>query len=93
MNLLLPNNVVPIFLENVVVQTAESAEKRNSNHKFDINFDITDLKSFRRSKPQLGWSYIVFVLRCGTTHPALHFHKGGTRELIDELNKYLIIKK
>lgn len=62
-------------------------------HKYYVNFDITELKSFRRSKPQLGWSYLLFVQRCGTTHPALHFHRGGTRELIEELHKFLIIKK
>ncbi len=56
-------------------------------------FAIKDLKSFKRSKPNLGWSYLIFILRCGPTYPALHFHQGGPKALIKDLEKYLIIKR
>jgi len=60
--------------------------------KYVVNFDIKDLKTFRRSKPSLGWSYLIFILKCGTTFPALHFHHGGTKHVIQELRKHLHIK-
>jgi len=60
--------------------------------KYIVNFDIKDLKTFRRSKPSLGWSYLIFILKCGTTFPALHFHHGGTKQVIQELRKHLHIK-
>ena len=60
--------------------------------KYVVNFDIKDLKTFRRSRPSLGWSYLIFILKCGTTFPALHFHHGGTKRVIQELRKHLHIK-
>jgi len=60
--------------------------------KYVVNFDIKDLKTFRRSRPSLGWSYLIFILKCGTTFPALHFHHGGTKQVIQELRKHLHIK-
>ena len=60
--------------------------------KYVVNFDIKDLKTFRRSRPSLGWSYLIFILKCGTTFPALHFHHGGTKHVIQELRKHLHIK-
>ena len=60
--------------------------------KYVVNFDIKDLKTFRRSKPSLGWSYLIFILKCGTTFPALHFHHGGTKHVIQELRKHLHVK-
>ncbi len=67
--------------------------KKPSHPKYVIDFDIKDLKSFKRSRPNLGWSYLIFILKCGTTYPALHFHQGGTKALIKEMEKYLIIKR
>lgn len=62
-------------------------------HKYIIDFDVTDLKSFKRSRPNLGWSYLIFILKCGTTYPALHFHKGGTKLFMKDLEKFLSVKK
>ncbi|XP_074662893.1 TBC1 domain family member 15-like [Tubulanus polymorphus] len=73
--------------------TVSTHNKPPRPHKQIINFDITDLKSFKRSNPSLGWSYIHFLLKDGTTYPALHFHQGGTTALIKHLEKYLSIKR
>lgn len=73
--------------------TVSMKSKKTSQHKYIIDFDIRDLKSFKRSRPNLGWSYLIFILKCGTTYPALHFHQGGTKAIIKELEKYLIIKR
>jgi len=67
--------------------------KIKEKHKYVVNFELSDLKSFKRSRPNLGWSYIIFILKCGTTCPALHFHQGGTKALMKELDKYLHVRK
>lgn len=58
-----------------------------------INFDIRDMKCFKESKKSSSWKHLVFILKCGTTYPALHFHNGGTDLLIDELQKHLTIHR
>ena len=63
------------------------------SHRYIINFKVTELKSFKRSKPHLGWSYIIFIMQDGTTYPALHFHRGGTKNFIEQIKQYLVIKK
>ena len=71
----------------------QSKKTESSSYRYKVDFDVTDLKSFKRSKPKLGWSYLIFILRCGTTCPALHFHRGGTSSFIKQLDNYLSIKK
>ncbi|KAL5009757.1 hypothetical protein ScPMuIL_012062 [Solemya velum] len=61
--------------------------------KYNISFDIFDLKSFKRSAPNHGWAYIIFILKDGTTYPALHFHTGGSKALLKELENFLHIKR
>ena len=62
-------------------------------HRYIVNFNISDLKSIRRSKPNLTWSYMSFIMHDGSTHPTLHFHQGGTKELLQALKTYLVVKK
>ncbi|XP_067408259.1 TBC1 domain family member 17 isoform X2 [Emydura macquarii macquarii] len=52
---------------------------------------LSELQSIRRSKPGLGWSYLIFISRDGRSLPALHFHRGGTKALLRALCKYLIL--
>lgn len=61
--------------------------------RFVINFDVHDLKSVRKSRPALGWPRLIFILKCGTTCPALHFHDGKCQSVINELQKYLNISR
>ncbi len=70
-----------------------SPPPKPSGSKYVINFELKELKSLKRSRPNLGWSYIIFILKCGTTCPALHFHQGGTKALMRELEKHLTVKK
>lgn len=72
----------------VVVQ-----KKKTQHHVYVINFDIKDMKCFKTSKPSGGWKHLTFIMRCGTTYPALHFHEGGTRKIINELHKHLSINR
>ncbi|XP_013411982.1 TBC1 domain family member 15 isoform X2 [Lingula anatina] len=70
-----------------------SATIQTRRPKQIISFDIKDLKSFKRSKQSLGWSYIIFIQKDGTTHPALHFHKGGSREMINSMERFLSVQR
>lgn len=67
--------------------------KMDSRRKYNISFDILDLKSFKRSAPNHGWAYIIFILKDGTTFPALHFHNGGSKALLKELENFITIRR
>lgn len=73
--------------------TLKTTKAKPTSHKYVIDFDLRDLKSLKRSRPNLGWSYIIFILKDGTTYPALHFHRGGTKAFVKELEAFLLIKK
>ncbi|XP_015756746.1 PREDICTED: TBC1 domain family member 15-like [Acropora digitifera] len=68
-----------------------NTSKRKRRSKYAIFFDTAELHSIKRSDPKLGWSYAVFILKDGTTLPALHFHSGGISELIRRLQRYIWI--
>lgn len=57
--------------------------------KYRIHFKVTKLHSMRRSDPKLAWPYAIFILKDGTTQPALHFHSGGITALISHLQRYI----
>lgn len=61
--------------------------------KYNISFDLVDLKSIKTSAIHHGWSYLIFILKDGTTYPALHFHSGGTKEFFTLLNNHVHIKR
>ncbi|GFR95296.1 histone-lysine N-methyltransferase SETMAR [Elysia marginata] len=65
----------------------------DARRKYNISFDILDLKSFKRSAPNHGWAYIIFILKDGTTFPALHFHNGGSKALLKELENFIHIRR
>lgn len=52
-----------------------------------------DLKSFKRNAPNHGWAYVIFILKDGTTYPALHFHSGGSKAMLQFLGKTLHIQR
>ncbi|XP_015274006.1 PREDICTED: TBC1 domain family member 17 [Gekko japonicus] len=52
---------------------------------------LSELKSIRKSKPGLGWSYLIFITKDGVSIQALHFHRGGTKALLKALCKYVIL--
>ncbi|XP_049642790.1 TBC1 domain family member 17 isoform X2 [Suncus etruscus] len=56
-----------------------------------FSVSLGELKSIRRSKPGLGWAYLVLVTQAGGSLPALHFHRGGTRALLRVLSRYLLL--
>lgn len=66
-----------------------NAPKKKRRSKYAIHFNTAELHSIRRSDPKLAWSYAVFILKDGTTLPALHFHSGGISELVRRLQRYI----
>lgn len=73
--------------------TVSMNAKMDARRKYNISFDLLDLKSFKRSAPNHGWAYIIFILKDGTTFPALHFHNGGSKALLKELEKFIHIRR
>lgn len=70
-----------------------SVQKRKRISMYAIHFNVSELHSIRRSDPKLAWSYAVFMLKNGTTQPALHFHSGGISEMIRRLQRYIWITR
>lgn len=74
---------------------AISIENRTNLNKFKMQFDLSELSSVRRIYQ--GHSYdipsIVFMLQDGHTWPNLYFHKGGSKEFLQELKTFYIFKK
>lgn len=68
-------------------------DMKNERKKYNLSFDVLDLKSFKRSAPNHGWAYIIFILKDGTTYPAVHFHNGGSKALLKELEKFVHIRR
>ncbi|XP_041352062.1 TBC1 domain family member 15-like isoform X2 [Gigantopelta aegis] len=73
--------------------TASMNSKMDARRKYNISFDVLDLKSFKRNAPNHGWAYIIFILKDGTTFPALHFHTGGSKALLKDLEKFVHIRR
>ena len=66
--------------------------KNHTKHKLQMN--LNELSSVRRLLPaNVGIGSVVFMHVDGHTGPQLHFHKGGSKELLSELGKYVVFKK
>ena len=76
---------------DIVEVKIEAAAEENAckDDKYRIHFKATMLHSIRRSDPRLAWPYAVFILKDGTTQPALHFHSGGITAMISQLQRYI----
>ncbi|XP_057312589.1 TBC1 domain family member 15-like [Hydractinia symbiolongicarpus] len=69
--------------------TSQPLRQRSKDQPYKVSFDVEKIHSIRRSDPRLAWSYIVFILKDGSTQPALHFHGGGIKNLISTLQRYI----
>ena len=61
--------------------------------KFRYYFNLNDLQSIRRYHMLHGIAHIILMLRNGTILPAFHFNLGGSKELLQLLNKYFKLEK
>ncbi|XP_037701601.1 TBC1 domain family member 15 isoform X7 [Choloepus didactylus] len=69
----------------------DAPSHRNGKSKWSFLFSLTDLKSIKQNKEGMGWSYLVFCLKDDIVLPALHFHQGDSKLLIDSLEKYVVL--
>ncbi|XP_058164413.1 TBC1 domain family member 15 isoform X4 [Dasypus novemcinctus] len=69
----------------------DAPSHRNGKSKWSFLFSLTDLKSIKQNKAGMGWSYLVFCLKDDIVLPALHFHQGDSKLLIDSLEKYVVL--
>ncbi|XP_029440011.1 TBC1 domain family member 17 isoform X1 [Rhinatrema bivittatum] len=67
------------------------AVKAGQRGKWSFSLSLSELTSIRKSKPGLGWSYLIFMTKDGVSIQALHFHHGGTKALLKALCKYVIL--
>ncbi|XP_055482070.1 TBC1 domain family member 15 isoform X3 [Psammomys obesus] len=69
----------------------DASSHRNGKSKWSFLFSLADLKSIKQSKEGMGWSYLVFCLKDDVVLPALHFHQGDSKMLIESLEKYVVL--
>ncbi|MBN3311223.1 TBC17 protein, partial [Amia calva] len=56
-----------------------------------FSLPLSELSSLRRSRFSLGRNFLVLTSQGGAPLPPLHFHRGGTRELLAALQRYIIL--
>ncbi|XP_040837539.1 TBC1 domain family member 15 isoform X7 [Ochotona curzoniae] len=69
----------------------DASSHRNGKSKWSFQFSLTDLKSIKQNREGMGWSYLVFCLKDDVVLPALHFHQGESKLLIESLEKYVML--
>lgn len=69
-----------------------SIESKASNN-LKLQFEMHELNSVRRIYPGYGIPSIMFYLNDGTKWPALYFHKGGSKEFLQELKHFCVFSK
>jgi hypothetical protein len=79
---------------NIFKLNLDSVQLENPNKYFNrLQFNINDLNSILRTYPGVGTASLTFILYDGSTWPALHFHKGGSKEFLTEIKKIFPYKK
>ena len=69
-----------------LVVTDSSALK---GHWGAFSLPLSELYSLRRARFALGRNFLVVTSRGGHPLPALHFHRGGTQELLRALRHHI----
>ncbi|MCI4384752.1 hypothetical protein PGIGA_G00042320 [Pangasianodon gigas] len=54
-----------------------------------FSLPLSELYSLRRARFSLGRNFVVLTSRGGDPLPPLHFHRGGTRELLRAMQRYI----
>ncbi|XP_074552112.1 TBC1 domain family member 17 isoform X1 [Halichoeres trimaculatus] len=75
---------------STVKKDQEPVPTRDSG-QWSFSLPLSELYSLRRARFSLGRNFLVLTSRGGHPLPPLHFHRGGTRELLRALNRYIIL--
>ncbi|XP_030843900.1 TBC1 domain family member 15 isoform X1 [Strongylocentrotus purpuratus] len=79
--------------DNVVVNPPTAGAAAPRRNKYAMSYSLSDVKTIRRSKQNLGWSYLVFILKDNVAMPPLHFHDGGSAAFVHVIEKYVMLTK
>uniref|UniRef100_A0A674NEI4 TBC1 domain family member 15 n=1 Tax=Takifugu rubripes TaxID=31033 RepID=A0A674NEI4_TAKRU len=71
--------------------TAAGLSSVCSTGQWSFSLPLSELYSLRRARFSLGRNFLVLTSRGGHPLPPLHFHRGGTRELLRALQRYIIL--
>lgn len=77
-----------------VISTVKKDREHNpvkESGQWSFSLPLSELYSLRRARFSLGKNFLVLTSRGGHPLPALHFHRGGTRELLRALHRYIIL--
>ncbi|KAA0705741.1 TBC1 domain family member 17 [Triplophysa tibetana] len=58
-------------------------------HWSSFSLPLSELYCLRRARFSLGKNFLVLTTRGGDPLPPLHFHRGGTRELLLSMQRYI----
>uniref|UniRef100_A0A671S7K3 TBC1 domain family member 15 n=1 Tax=Sinocyclocheilus anshuiensis TaxID=1608454 RepID=A0A671S7K3_9TELE len=61
----------------------------NEVRQWGFSLPLSELYSLRRARFSLGRNFLVMTTRGGDPLPPLHFHRGGTRELLKAMQRYI----
>ncbi|KAL6102495.1 tbc1d17 [Pungitius sinensis] len=75
---------------STVKKDRDPAPVRDSG-QWSFSLPLSELYSLRRARFSLGRNFLVLTSRGGHPLPALHFHRGGTRELFRALQRYIVL--
>ncbi|KAM9784449.1 TBC1 domain family member 17 [Syngnathus typhle] len=59
--------------------------------QWSFSLPLSELYSLRRARFSLGRNFLVLTSRGGHPLPPLHFHRGGSRELLRALCNYVVL--
>ncbi|XP_078273469.1 TBC1 domain family member 15 [Rhinoraja longicauda] len=71
----------------------DSIYTMSKRSKWAFSFSLSDLQSIKINTEDMGWSYMVFCLWDNTFLPALHFHHGGSTDLLQCLKRYILLSE
>ncbi|XP_062841013.1 TBC1 domain family member 17 isoform X2 [Trichomycterus rosablanca] len=67
----------------------EQLPTTDTGHWGSFSLPLSQLYSLRRARFSLGRNFMVLTSRGGDPLPPLHFHRGGTRELLRAMQRYI----
>uniref|UniRef100_A0A8C9VK94 TBC1 domain family, member 17 n=1 Tax=Scleropages formosus TaxID=113540 RepID=A0A8C9VK94_SCLFO len=76
---------------STVKKTREHPPVRETGQWGPFSLPLSELHSLRRARFSLGRNFLVLTSRGGHPLPPLHFHRGGTMELLRALQRYIIL--
>uniref|UniRef100_A0A8C4I8S0 TBC1 domain family member 15 n=1 Tax=Dicentrarchus labrax TaxID=13489 RepID=A0A8C4I8S0_DICLA len=77
--------------EHVPVRDSGAVSTSVTLSQWSFSLPLSELYSLRRARFSLGRNFLVFTSRGGHPLPPLHFHRGGTRELLRAMHRYIIL--